>query len=231
MTELIFIPAGSRRVRELYGDAPELGRVALENGLSDLKRELAAATRTHSAGRIGAGQGRVSEFTLILPFAGGGAERVRGLLQLLGGNFQGADRVGIVHDMRFVFLDNDTKLLFATAYDDEWNPYIDDFVTKRFLVPWICSLQFEGFPGDWQPAGKRLVRQPPDRGGKLVRRESQSDRGGDPTPRAHRVLQWTSSWTRSAASATSGTVRGRCISSSRDCPGQLATVYRVGRAS
>ena len=32
--------------------------------------------------------------------------------------------------MRFVFLDNDTKLLFATAYDGEWDAYIDDFVTK-----------------------------------------------------------------------------------------------------
>jgi hypothetical protein len=32
--------------------------------------------------------------------------------------------------MRFVFLDNDTKLLFATAYDGEWDGYIDDFATK-----------------------------------------------------------------------------------------------------
>ena len=32
--------------------------------------------------------------------------------------------------MRFVFLDNDTKMLFATAFDGEWDPYIDDFVTK-----------------------------------------------------------------------------------------------------
>jgi len=69
-----------QQLRELYADAPELGRVALENGLSDLKRELAAATRTESAGRVGARQGRVSEFTLILPFADGGAARLRGLL-------------------------------------------------------------------------------------------------------------------------------------------------------
>jgi hypothetical protein len=85
-----------QQLRELYADAPELSTVALENGLSDLKRELAAATRKYSAGRIGARQGRVSELTLILPFADGGAERLRGLLQLLGGNFQGADRVGTV---------------------------------------------------------------------------------------------------------------------------------------
>ena len=143
-----------QQLRELYADAPELGRVALENGLSDLKRELAAATRTESAGRVGARQGRVSEFTLILPFADGGAARLRGLLQLLQGNFQLADRVGTVHDMRFVFLDNDTKLLFATAYDGEWDPYIEDFATKipNALDLLLCNCK--GFPGIRSPQVK-----------------------------------------------------------------------------
>ena len=136
-----------QQLRELYADAPELGRVALENGLSDLKRELAAATRTESAGRVGARQGRVSELTLILPFADGGAKRLRGLLQLLQGNFQLADRMGTVHDMRFVFLDNDTKLLFATAYDDEWDPYIDDFATKIPDALDLLLCNSEGWPG------------------------------------------------------------------------------------
>ena len=154
-----------QQLRELYADAPELGRVALENGLSDLERELAAATRADSAGRVGARQGRVSEFTLILPFADGGAARLRGLLQLLQGNFQLADRVGTVHDMRFVFLDNDTKLLFATAYDGEWDPYIEDFATK---IPNAIDLLFcncEGYPGIHSPqvkdyfAGKQIAAE------------------------------------------------------------------------
>ena len=143
-----------QQLRELYADAPELGRVALENGLSDLERELAAATRADSAGRVGARQGRVSEFTLILPFADGGAARLRGLLQLLQGNFQLADRVGTVHDMRFVFLNNDTKLLFATAYDGEWDPYIEDFATKipNALDLLLCNCK--GFPGIRSPQVK-----------------------------------------------------------------------------
>ena len=146
-----------QQLRELYADAPELGRVALENGLSDLERELAAATRADSAGRVGARQGRVSEFTLILPFADGGAARLRGLLQLLQGNFQLADRVGTVHDMRFVFLDNDTKLLFATAYDDDWDPYIDDFSTKipDSLDVLLCNS--EGYPGFRSPQVKDWI--------------------------------------------------------------------------
>ncbi len=44
-----------------------------------------------------------------------------------------------VHDMRFVFLDNDTKMLFATAYDGEWDAYIDDFATKIPDFTWTSS--------------------------------------------------------------------------------------------
>ena len=82
-----------QKLRELYADAPELGKTALENGLPALKHELTAATAAQSAGRIGARQGRVSELTGIFPFAKGGAKRLRGLLRLLEGNFQGADAV------------------------------------------------------------------------------------------------------------------------------------------
>jgi hypothetical protein len=146
-----------QKLKELYADAPELGRAALERGLPDLKRELAAATGAQNAGRIGARQGKVSELTGIFPFAKGGAKRLRGLLQLLEGNFQGADAVGTVHDMRFVFIDNDTKLLFATAYDGEWDAYIDDFATK---IPNALDLLFcdaVGWPGIRSPKVKDWI--------------------------------------------------------------------------
>jgi hypothetical protein len=139
-----------QKIKELYADAP-----ALEKGLPDLTREVAAATTgAQSAGRIGARQGKVSELTGILPIAKGGAKRLRGLLQALEGNFRGADKVGTLHDMRFVFLENDTKLLFATAYDGEWDAYIDDFVTK---IPDSLDLLFcniEGWPGIRNPSVK-----------------------------------------------------------------------------
>jgi len=88
---------------------------------------------------------------LIPPFAEGEANRLRGLLKMVDGTLQGADKVGTVRDMRFVFLDNDTKLLFATAYDGEWDAYIEDFATKipGFQVTWTCffpvSKVFRGF--------------------------------------------------------------------------------------
>jgi len=136
---------------ELYADAPELGKVALQNGLPALKRELAAGSGTQSAGRVGARQGKVSELTAIVPFAKGGAKRLRGLLQLMEGNFQGADAVGSVHNMRFVFIENDTKLLFATAYDGEWDAYIDDFATKIPNALDILMCNVEGWPGIRSP--------------------------------------------------------------------------------
>jgi hypothetical protein len=103
-----------------------------------------------SAGRAGSQQGTVSELTLIASFAPGGAERLRALLRLLKGNFD-AGKVGSVHDMRFVFLDNDTKLLFCTAYDGDWEPYLIDFATT---IPDSLDILFsalEGYPGIRSP--------------------------------------------------------------------------------
>jgi hypothetical protein len=89
---------------------------------------------------------------VFLPFVKGGAKRLRGLLQLLEGNFRAADAVGTVHDMRFVFVDNDTKLLFATAYDGDFDPYIADFAAKipNAMDLWLCN--FEGYPGMRNPS-------------------------------------------------------------------------------
>src|SRR5690349_4020576 len=148
-----------QKLRELYADAPELGRVALEKGLDHLKQELAAATGTQNAGRIGARQGKVSELTGIIPLAKGGAKRLRGLLQALEGNFRGGDAVGTLHDMRFVFLDNDTKLLFATAYDGDWDAYIDDFVTKIPNAMDLIFCNIEGWPGIHDPSMKDFIAE------------------------------------------------------------------------
>lgn len=155
------VEARVEKLRELFADAPELGRVALEKRLAGLKQEMTAASgaaqTAQTAGRIGVRQGKVSEFTLIFPFAKGGAERLRAILQLRNGNFELADLIGTIHDMRFVFLDNDTKLLFATAYDGDWDAYIDDFVTK---IPDDMDMIFsaiEGYPGLRSPTVKDWI--------------------------------------------------------------------------
>jgi len=148
-----------QKLRELYADAPEMARVALEHALPALTSQAleAQASKTETAGRIGIRLGSVSELTVIAPFAPGGAQRLRSILRLLNGNFSGGKKVGTLHDMRFVFLDNDTKFLFATAYDGAWDPYIDDFATKIPDEMDIIFSAFEGWPGIHSPDVKDWI--------------------------------------------------------------------------
>jgi hypothetical protein len=148
-----------QELRELYADAPELSRRALENVLGELTEQVAQTPPppVESAGRAGIRLGKVSELTLIIPLAPGGAARLRAFLRLLGGNLNGADKVGTVHDMRFVFLDNDTKLLFATAYDGDWDAYIDDFATRIPDYLDILNAGWEGWPGIRSPEAKNYL--------------------------------------------------------------------------
>jgi hypothetical protein len=143
-------------LRELFADAPEVGKKALESVLQRLSSDASTAPPppVESAGRVGSRLGKVSELTIIVPFAPGGADRLRAFLKLFGGNLAGADDVGSVHDMRFVFLDNDTRMLFATAYDGDWDAYIDDFATKIPDFLDIIDSAWEGWPGIRSPEAK-----------------------------------------------------------------------------
>ena len=142
-----------REIRALFAEGSEVGQRALENliakaGQSGGQMDQEPPAPLTTAGRIGLRQGKVSELTVIAPFAQGGAKRLRALLKALGANFGAAgDKVGTLHDMRFAFFDNDTRMLFATAYDGDWDTYIDDFVAK---IPDELDLVFsttEGWPG------------------------------------------------------------------------------------
>ena len=148
-----------QQLREAYRDAPEMAKGALERALPSLKSLTleAQASQTESAGRIGVRLGSVSELTVVAPFAPGGARRLRTVLRLLNGNFSAGKKVGTLHDMRFVFLDNDTKFLFASAYDGEWDPYIDDFATKIPDEMDIIFSAFEGWPGIHSPEVKDWI--------------------------------------------------------------------------
>ena len=148
-----------RKLRELYADAPEVARTALENlivGMKDARSsgEKARLERGSINGRIGLRQGKVSELTVIMKLVPGGANRIRAALNTGSTN---ADKVGTLHDMRYAFFDNDTRILFATTYDTEWDPYIDDFATK---VPDDLDVVFgncEGYPGIRSPAIKDFI--------------------------------------------------------------------------
>jgi hypothetical protein len=145
-----------QQLRELFADATDVGKTALENVIKELSSQVSAPPPAiESAGRVGARLGKRSELTIIVPLVPGGAKRLRTFLQLLGGNLSpGASKVGTLHDMRFVFIDNDTRLLFATSFDGDWDTYIDDFIA---LIPDYLDLMdsaWEGWPGIRNPGAK-----------------------------------------------------------------------------
>jgi len=152
------LPAAIRdRINAAMSDAKIALKLRIGVALADeqVKAEHAVTT----AGRVGAKSGDVSELTVILPLKPDGASRLRKFFKLIDGNLAGAGQVGTLHNMRFVFLDNDTKLLFATAYDGEWDPYIDDFATK---IPEMMDYLFgnvEGWPGIASPDVKDFIAQ------------------------------------------------------------------------
>ncbi|MGX5851400.1 hypothetical protein ACWGTO_30625 [Mesorhizobium sp. PL10] len=150
-----------QQLRQIYADAPQYVKTALENALPSMVSLGADAqvSQTESAGRIGTRLGKVSELTIIAPFAPGGAKRLRAVLRLLNGNFSAGTKVGTLHNMRFVFLDNDTKFLFATAFDGQWDPYIEDFVTKIPDEMDVIFSAFEGWPGIRSPKTKDWIAE------------------------------------------------------------------------
>jgi hypothetical protein len=145
-----------QKLRELFADAPELGKKALENALREIASQVSETPppAIESAGRVGARLGKVSELTIVVPLAAGGAKRLRAFLRLLGGNLNKGDRVGTLHDMRFVFFDNDTRMIFATSFDGDWDAYIDDFVTKIPDYLDIIDSASDGWPGIRHPGAK-----------------------------------------------------------------------------
>lgn len=109
--------------------------------------------------RPGLKAGRSSEFTIISALKPGGAERMRKLMPdgFTGQRAKNTDRIGTVHDLRFVIFDNDTRVIFASTFDGDWDPYLDDFAN---IIPDEIDLLFhelEGYPGIHSPNFKDWI--------------------------------------------------------------------------
>ena len=131
------------------------GSLALEAMIRDHNPDYKGTA--NKAGRAGMQSGNVSELTAIAKLKPGGGDRLRRIFNLTGGNFDGAQKVSTLHDMRFVLFDDDTRILFATAYDGDWDTYINDFATK---IPDLMDLLFanvEGWPGIASPDVKDFI--------------------------------------------------------------------------
>src|SRR6266852_4765483 len=74
--------------------------------------------------------GQAHEFAIILPLKPGGGQRMRDRLKdSVTAGTQSLDKMGTLHDLRFVLFDNDTRVLFASTYDGGFEQYIKDFAT------------------------------------------------------------------------------------------------------
>jgi hypothetical protein len=107
--------------------------------------------------RAGLKAGRSNEFTLIMQLKPSGAERLRKKMASFSNiagqdqNQKLIDRLGTVHDLRFLIFDNDTRLLFASTFDGDWDAYINDFAA--YIPDQIDQIfgEAEGAPGIRSP--------------------------------------------------------------------------------
>ena len=110
-------------------------------------------TKNAVKARPGTKAGQSNEFTLVCSLKPGGAERMRKLLAdgFTGERHKNTDRIATVHDLRFVIFDNDTRVIFASTFDGDWESYINDFAT---ILPDEIDLLFHectGYPGIHSP--------------------------------------------------------------------------------
>jgi hypothetical protein len=116
--------------------------------------------RTQTDG-LGQRVGNVAEFTMIMPVKPGGAKifRERAVKAQIEAGYWEA-KLGTVHNVRIALINNDTQILFAATYSDEFKPYVVD-VTK-FATPWIDYMfmdAVEGFPGMDSPGAVPFVEK------------------------------------------------------------------------
>ncbi|MCX5316992.1 hypothetical protein [Streptomyces sp. NBC_00154] len=109
--------------------------------------------------RPGLKEGKTSEFTLFFNVKPGHAQQIRDYFQGIDHQKMRvlADRIGTLHDLRWVLFDDDTRLLFASNFDGDWDAYIDDFGA---LIPDVFDaiLQHtEDYPGIKDPSLKDFV--------------------------------------------------------------------------
>ncbi len=146
-----------QEIDQALPNASQEAKDTLLGGVEAQLRSGQVEPGTTSAGRVGSRAGKVSELTVIAPLKPGGADRLRSLFKLMNGYFGAADRVGTVHDMRFVFLPGDEQMLFATAFDGDWDSYIDDFATQIPVEMDLLFSEVEGWPGIHDPSVKDFI--------------------------------------------------------------------------
>lgn len=109
------------------------------------------ATTLAATHYMGAKSGKRGEVTMFYTVKPGHADAIRKEIHDLHNNPRRTDasipevaaglaQIGI-HDMRHVLFDNDTRLLWLTSFDTDWDPYIDDTFALLGPLPYGLILQ------------------------------------------------------------------------------------------
>ena len=118
---------------------------------------------------MGLKAGRVTELRIFFHVKPGHAELLKeACRKFVGGgartSVENVLQVGI-HDQSLTLFDNDTRFLFATTFDTDWDPYVEDSVNlvgKENYFSWLQHLE-EFRISDGQPSVHRRDEGPPQR--------------------------------------------------------------------
>lgn len=112
--------------------------------------------------RPGRREGVTNEFTLLFRVKPGAAQQLRETLAAMRDDprrQESSERISTLHDSRWVPFDDDTRLLFCTNFDGDWDQYIDDFAA---FVPGVFDAvlqHVEGYPGIKDPGIKDYLAE------------------------------------------------------------------------
>ena len=84
--------------------------------------------------RAGPKLGSRTAFTFIVDVLPGHEQTLRDLIAADQGNPDGVKalhEIGTLHEFRWVLLDDDRRLMFASAFDGSWEKYIQDFASTQ----------------------------------------------------------------------------------------------------
>ncbi|GAA2348146.1 hypothetical protein OKJ48_44055 [Streptomyces kunmingensis] len=117
-------------------------------------------TSPEKPNRPGLQSGRIKEFTLYFHVKPGHGKLIRDVFRQPGfDERRGAlsKLIGTLHDMRWVLFDDDTRLMFSTNFDGDWDLYIDDFAAQAPDIFDTILEHTEDYPGLQDPNIKDYI--------------------------------------------------------------------------
>ena len=117
-------------------------------------------TSSEQSTRPGKKLGPTNEFTIFVNVKPGHEQQIREALEQKddqASRVADIEAIGTVHDIRWVLFDNDTRLLFASEFDGDWDAYIDDFATHMPGIFDAVLQHAEDYPGIKDPRIKDFI--------------------------------------------------------------------------